>query len=273
MSKKNASKAKKIYNIVSTAIIAAIFVFLAVIVGLVIAQRKQGEDFKLFGYYMYQVVTDSMSGTIEPGEVILSKEIKDVNALKEGDIITFTAPSGPLKGYNETHRINKIVYKENGEIDYLITKGDHGEQVDSWHLDPSAVKAIFVKKSVFITGFRKFLSKWYGFVVLIALPLTIVFVLIIVGYVRDRVALEEEKSPSRVSVDSLSDEDKRKLLEAYLDAPAEGGEEGKDGSVSDSETQNGGATEEKHDAPADPPAEAKQEEGEEENGEPSGKNE
>lgn len=215
--KKNISKAKKIYNVVSTVVVALIFVFLVVTVAVMLVQQKSGGESKIFGYYMFDVLSDSMSGTIEKGEVILCKDIDDVNALQVGDIITFTAPEGVLKGYNETHRIVEIVRNEDGTINYIKTAGDklyNGKiKIDSWELKPENVKAKFVKKSVFVGGLRQFLSHWYGYVVLIVIPLCIVFGLIVAGFVRDRVALETEKEKKSVSLDDLTEEEKKKLLD------------------------------------------------------------
>lgn len=219
-------KAKKIYNVVSTIVVALIFVFLVVTVAIMLIQKKSGGESRIFGYYMYDVLSDSMSGTIEKGEVILCKKIDDVNSLKEGDIITFTAPSGVLQGFNETHRIQKIVRNEDGSINYIKTAGDklyNGSiKIDDWELKPENVKAIYVKKSVFVGGLREFLSHWYGYVVLIVLPLCIVFALIVAGFVRDRVALEAEKEKSTVTLENLSDEEKQKLLELSKADASEG---------------------------------------------------
>ena len=62
--KKNISKAKKIYNVISTTVVAFIFVFLVVTVAVMLVQQKAGGESKIFGYYMYDVLSDSMSGTI-----------------------------------------------------------------------------------------------------------------------------------------------------------------------------------------------------------------
>jgi len=217
MSKKeNVSKAKKIYNVVSTIVIAIVFVFLIVIVSVMLWQRKSGGDSSLFGYYMFEVVTDSMSGYIEPGEVILAKKVENVNALKEGDIITFIAPSGDLKGNNVTHRIVEVERDENGNVMWFRTKGDNPNVgIDNWQLKPEQVKAVYIRKSTFITGLREFLSHWYGYVLIIALPLTLVGVLIIVGYVRDRVEAERKKQNAVDAsvIDNLSEEERQKLID------------------------------------------------------------
>ncbi len=225
--KKPISKAKKIYNIVSTTVVALIFVFLVVLVAVMMIQRKNGGEVSIFGYYMFDVVSDSMTGTIEKGEVILCKKVDDVNDLQVGDIITFVAPSGALSGYNETHRIHEIVRKDDGTIDYIKTAGDKlydGEiKIDEWQLNPENVKAIYVRKSKLVAGLREFLSHWYGYVVLIALPMCIVGTLLIVGYVRERVAQErendkqqQEENATLATLENMSEEDKKKLLEDYI---------------------------------------------------------
>lgn len=209
------SKAKKIYNAVSTAIVALIFVFMVVVVAVILVQKSSGGESKIFGYYMYDVLTDSMSGTIEPGDVIMCKAVDDVNSLQVGDIITFKAPNG---NYNETHRIVEIARNDDGTVKYFKTKGDNAKAVDNWQLNPQNVKAKYVKKSVFVGGLRKFMSNWYGYVVVVVIPLCIVFALIISSVVRDKLALEKEKEKEegKITLSDISEEDKKKLLENYI---------------------------------------------------------
>lgn len=216
--RKEISKGKKIYNIVSTVIVGVIFVFLVVVVGLTVWQRKSGGDSSIFGYYMFEVLTDSMSGTIEPGEVIISKKVDDANTLKVDDVVTFIAPSGPLAGRNETHRIIEIKKDDGGNILYIRTQGDNEVAPDNWRLNAGDIKAIYVRKSPFIAGFRNFLSHWYGYVLLIALPLCVVGILFIIGYVRDKIAKDAvgQAEEAKPTLESMSDEEKKKLLEAFL---------------------------------------------------------
>lgn len=215
MKKTEISKAKKIYNAVSTAIVALIFVFMVIVVAVMLVQKSSGGESKIFGYYMYDVLTDSMSGTIEPGDVIMCKAVDDVNSLQVGDIITFKAPNG---NFNETHRIVEIARNDDGTVKYFKTKGDNAKAVDNWQLDPQNVKAKYVKKSVFVGGLRKFMSNWYGYVVVVVIPLCIVFALIISSVVKDKLALEKqnEKEESKIALSDISEEDKKKLLENYI---------------------------------------------------------
>lgn len=211
---KTISKAKKIYNVVSTVAVALLFIFLVVIVAVMLIQRSNGAETSVFGYRFYDVLTDSMSGTIEPGEVIICKEVEDVNQLQVGDIITFLAPNG---NYNETHRIIEIARNDDGSIDYLRTQGDNSPSADNWQLKPENIKAKYVRKSQFIGGLRSFLSKWYGYVVLIVIPMCLVIALVIGSYIKDKIALEkEELKTDGVSLENISEEDRKKLLEIAL---------------------------------------------------------
>ncbi len=208
------SKTKKIYNIVSTMVVALLFVFLVVVVAVMLIQRSGGQETSIFGYRLYDVLTDSMSGTIEPGEVIICKEVDDVNELKVGDIITFLAPNG---NYNETHRIIEIVLDDDGSIAYFRTQGDNSPSADNWQLNPDNIKAKYVRKSLFIGGLRGFLSQWYGYVVLIVIPMCLVIALVIGSFIKDKIALEKEEMRAEgVKLENISEEDKKKLLEIAL---------------------------------------------------------
>ncbi len=188
---KQISKTKKIYNVISTMLLLAAFIFLAIMVGIVLYRRSHGGEANIFGYYLYDVVTDSMDPTIKAGEVIIAKKVEDANSLEVGDIITFKSPYG---SFNITHRIVDIAYKEDGSVDYFKTKGDSPDaHVDDWRLSPSEAKAKFVRVSPLVTRFVKFASKWYGYVVLVVIPFLFAGVLLIVGYVRDARAAEKEE--------------------------------------------------------------------------------
>ena len=62
------------------------------------------------------------------------------------------------------------------------------------------------------------MSNWYGYVVVVVIPLCIVFALIISSVVRDKLALEKEKEKEegKITLSDISEEDKKKLLENYI---------------------------------------------------------
>lgn len=212
------SKIKKIYNVISTVILTVVFLFLVVVVVASVMQKKQGSDVKLFGHYMYTVLTDSMSPTIEPGETIWCK-VAEKDDIVEGAIITFIAPSGPLKGRNETHRIFKIEYDANGEK-IITTKGDHSSSPDDWTIKESDVKAVYQKTLPVLSGLVSFMRKqpFLSYILLIALPILLVCVMFIVGYVKDRAKeIDEENKANKktISMSDLSEEERQKLISEF----------------------------------------------------------
>lgn len=70
----------------------------------------------IFGYSIFQVVTGSMSGTIEIGDIVIANITKEVN---ENDIIVFKEEKNII-----THRL----IKKDGEK--FITKGDANNSED-----------------------------------------------------------------------------------------------------------------------------------------------
>jgi len=237
MGKLSKEKSKKIYNIVSTIVVALIFLFLVCVVGVLLVQRFSGNETTVAGYSMFEVLTDSMEPTIMTGDIILSKKVEDVNDLKVGDVITFVAPSGRLAGYNETHRIVEIQLNDDGSIKGIKTAGDNkyggdSVKVDDWTItDMSSISAKYVKTSKFITGIKNFLGAWYGYVILIAIPLLAVLAILIVNIIKNKQAYDAEVKrveSEKVTLESMSEEDKQKLLFEYLQAKKENEEKKSD---------------------------------------------
>ena len=209
-------KLKKVLNAITTAIFAVVFVFLVVVVIMTNTQRKSGKDVQIFGHYMFVVVTDSMTPTIEPKEAIWCK-VPEEGDIVEGAVITFVAPSGTLKGHNETHRISRIIYDENGNIDKIYTRGDkEGLSEDPWTIQEEDVKAVYVRTLPLISAIMGFVLEqpFLAYLLFIAIPLLAVSIMFIVGFVTDR--LKKQKEEEKTNLDDLSDEEKKKLLEDYI---------------------------------------------------------
>jgi signal peptidase len=95
----------------------------------------------LLGYQRYVITGGSMTGSIPKGSVIYSR-LTPVEALREGDVITFVPPghTRPV-----THRIISVGPDTGGELTFR-TKGDFNEAADPWdvHLtDPVQARYSF----------------------------------------------------------------------------------------------------------------------------------
>lgn len=112
---------KKIWNIVSTVLLAIIAGAVLVLVG-----------FRLIGLKGFVVLSGSMEPTYHTGSVIYVKSA-DADALEAGQPITFYLTGKTVA----THRIVEVV-EENGARRYR-TKGDANELADGSLVDPEDI--------------------------------------------------------------------------------------------------------------------------------------
>ena len=83
MSEKHAADGKKVKKkkslpvLIIDIIVVAVFLFAAVCLLTVTIQTAMGKDPSLFGYRTMVILTDSMTGTYDRGDVIIVKELSD----------------------------------------------------------------------------------------------------------------------------------------------------------------------------------------------------
>ena len=93
---------------------------------LIIVSSINGKDFSILGYKAYIVDTNSMEPTINVGDIVIVKKVKE-DKLKQGDVITFTE-----EGEVITHRITKVETEEIGK--QYVTKGDNNNTEDTFKI-------------------------------------------------------------------------------------------------------------------------------------------
>jgi len=163
-----------------------LIIFIVVCMLSLLSQRMTGNTPELFGYSTYTVVTDSMAGTYDVGDVVICKRIKDTlgymkdTGFEEGEVIAFIAPANfvkdnKLQGLTITHRIiTKPFYDEETDTWYVETKGDNAVYKDRVPIPVENIQGTIVGANKGIVKFFKFLTKWYGFVIVIVVPLLII---------------------------------------------------------------------------------------------------
>ena len=102
---------KKIWNILSTAIVCLVVLAAIVLLGS-----------RLMGYRVFNIVSGSMEPKYNVGDLIYVKEV-DPQTIKVGDVITFVLNEDLVVA---THRVVRI----DSEKSHLYTKGDANEDVD-----------------------------------------------------------------------------------------------------------------------------------------------
>lgn len=101
---------KKIWNIVTTVIVALVVLFAVLLVGV-----------RLFGIQVYSVISGSMEPEYPVGSLIYVKEV-DSSEIKIGDVITFVLSDETPA----THRVIAIDY----ENEQFYTRGDANYHID-----------------------------------------------------------------------------------------------------------------------------------------------
>lgn len=249
MSKKHArdkegtKKKKSVPVLIIDTIIMIAFLFAVGCLLTVVVETALGRDPSLFGYRMMVVLTDSMTGTYDRGDVIIVDEFSSAQlsspegAVADGDVVTFVAPEGfgDIAGYNVTHRVIEAPYLEDG-VWYIRTQGDASPSADPVPVPVSVLVGKVVGHSAALAGLHAFFTKPYGFVVLIVVPLTAVLIWQIAYAAKeggkakaeqareDAAARLEEEKKARAA---REEEIKRRAVEEYLQGRDKKDNEGK----------------------------------------------
>lgn len=228
-------KVKKVLNIISYVIMGALLTFIVYVIIL----SASGKEVSLFGYKMYVVKTDSMVPTIEVDTVILSHDYDSSVILDTGEVITFKF-NDKIKVPN-THRIVGYYYQDSlGEklstYDYssaeefylanpdcLIigyrTQGDNPEcKLDITPVVFENIYGVYVKNLEVISFLYGVLTSFFGFLLIILIPLFILLISQIVSmykqYKKNKLEQElKEKEDERIA---LEEKLKEEAIKEYL---------------------------------------------------------
>ncbi len=216
--------AKKIIGGVTTALLVCAFVLALVCLCSVWFQTLRNGEASLFGYKMYHVESDSMYPTLEKGDMIISKALKNTDdhekidkQVNMGDVVTFTQV---IKGVriNNTHRVVKDVYYDEEMGEYcILTKGDNPSAPQDAPLPISNLKAKMVKKTTFLQNLYSFLGSTGGIAIVIILPMGLLFASTIFQLVQKiRKPAEAPSSAPQKTQSQIEEEIKRKAVEEYI---------------------------------------------------------
>ena len=228
---------KKILNVLSYLLMGIILVF--IVYALINSKDKKG--LSIFGYRMYVVATNSMEETINVGDVILVKEYKG-EILDKGEIITFKFSDA--HDIPNTHRIVGYYYRylvdneyeygssydyssseefylnnSNYEIIGYKTQGDNPEyDIDLKPVLFESIYGVYTKKLVVISFLYGLLTNFFGFLLIILVPLFILLILQIVSIykLRQSQKLDEEIEKEELRRKEIEERIKREAIEEYL---------------------------------------------------------
>lgn len=219
------NKAKSVLGVISD-ILLIIIIIIAIVVTVMTFTSKSSDlgIGNVLGYTPFSIQTDSMKPTFKSGDLIISKEVKDISTLKIGDVITYstvlTDDTGRSIRGNNTHRIADIEYNKDGTISAFITMGDAVGTEDNVYVLPDEVIAKQVNSGLDENGNRmegmkissfgtalNFLQSRTGFMVCIIIPLALFFIWQIYKLIT---MFMESKA------EDIDEETKRRAVEEYL---------------------------------------------------------
>ena len=211
---------KKIFNIISTAIVSVVFVVVVCTCLSLIIQMAGGKKPSLFGYRFYYVLTDSMTPTLEVNDVILSEVLKPEEVQKDlevGDIVTYDVEYGDLKGVTITHRVVSTAYFDE-EYDRLCikTQGDKlGAPVDE-PVPVENVQAVMVKKVNALSSFYRFFSSRVGLIGVVVVPFAIMMGVLIFRLITIIKKPEKEEDTQTPAPALPPEEIAKRAVEEYI---------------------------------------------------------
>ena len=206
---------KKVLRIGANVIAWIVLIFALLITIIVFSSGRNNGVANLFGFIPMTVESDSMKPTFSKNDLIICKEIDDLNALKEGDVITFwTVIDG--RRVKNTHRIVSVNADEGARS--FITRGDNNPADDTLPAYASDIIAKWTDVKIAGVGkFMNFLRTKKGFFICILIPMAIFFLFELYKFI---VTLIEVKRPE--PAEQLDEEEiKRRAIEEYLASKGE----------------------------------------------------
>lgn len=146
--------------ILSLLIIVVFFSFLSSIQ----AKKNPGHIPSIMGYKIMTVLSGSMRPVLEPGDMIVAKEV-DAKDIQIEDVITYKINESTLV----THRVTEKI-EEDGRIMFK-TKGDANNTKDSYLILPDQLVGVLVFNIPKGGYFANFIRSPLGFATLIILPI------------------------------------------------------------------------------------------------------
>ena len=119
------------------------------------------------GYVPFIVMTDSMKGTIDGGDLVIDKVVTDPAQIKPGDIISFFDPAS-VSDSIVTHRVIEVVSSSDGLS--FRTKGDANNDADTEPVPAEKVVGLYKTRLSGMGNVVMFLQSTPGLVICIALP-------------------------------------------------------------------------------------------------------
>lgn len=233
---------KKIGSIIVDVLIVIVFIIsLLVVIASITAKRENGQA-NVFGYTANSVQTDSMKGSINEGDLIISKVVTSDNKnefnLKEGDVVSFYNELDNGTNILITHRIYNI--REAGNTRVYTTWGDNRESAPAPDapITMSDIESVYLFRIPLMGHFIDFLRTPLGFIICLVIPLLTfigwqAYKLIVLFFKSKQAELDEQaENMKNNNKAEISEEEKNAIIAEYL-AKQKANEEKRDNNDAD----------------------------------------
>lgn len=202
----------KIIKIINRTIEILFTIFIILFCLIVLCQRFFQKENSFLGYRVFTIVTESMKPELEVGDIILVKETQ-VDEIEIGDNITYQGMSDDLANKIITHQVKNVIVENEKKIFY--TQG-----INSGTMDPavyeSQIYGVVCYKFIVLSLIYKIITNTVGFVLLIVLPLSYIFIMELKTIVVERNNAKEEelrKKEEERRLEELKRQEEKKLKE------------------------------------------------------------
>lgn len=184
---KPAVRGGKTATVIGIALCVVLLPIIAVNLTLIVKRMtNKNEVPSFFGLFPMIVLTDSMEGTFDSGDLIICRTAK-ASDIKEGDVICFYDPIGK-GGTTVTHRVTKVSTASDGSI-LWTTKGDANNIEDISAVPEKNLVGIYRFRLKGLGSVALFMQSTAGLVIFIALP-----IILLIGYDLIRKRSTEKKT-------------------------------------------------------------------------------
>lgn len=216
---------KKALNTVVNVILIVALVVAAVCTYISFVSASGNGVPSILGLEFFSIQTDSMSPTLEPGDLAICKVVNDVTELRTSDVITYWTVINGERVLN-THRIEAIY--DGGSYLIFGTKGDNNASSDPLTVHQSEVVGVWTEMRIPGAGkVLDYLQTSTGFLIVIVIPVFLFFLYHLVQFfrvlfeyqnVKNRLKYEEERGRTEDYIEEKKKEqdDARAELEAKL---------------------------------------------------------
>ncbi len=166
----------KIFNIIALIILIPVLIINIVILYNSFASPDEVPSF--MGWKPFIVLSDSMEGEIEKGDLVIVKEVEE-QEIKPGDIIAYR-----IDGIVITHRLVETI-EINGEIKY-ITKGDNNAEKDSGYIVYEQIEGEYQFAISGLGNIAIFIQTPLGMVISLSIPIMLLLLMQLIENKRNK---------------------------------------------------------------------------------------